>query len=43
MPGPKIYLRDPTDGRLERFALRMTGPDRETAWRRYTRLTRMSR
>ena len=27
-PGPRLYLRDPTDGRLERCALIGTGPDR---------------
>ena len=26
--GPKLYLRDPADGRLERYALIVTGPDR---------------
>ena len=27
-PGPRLYLQDPTDGLLERFALMVTGPDR---------------
>ena len=26
--GPQLYLRDPADGCLERYALIVTGPDR---------------
>ena len=28
-PGPRLYLRDPTDGRLGRFALMVSGTDRD--------------
>ena len=27
-PGPRLHVRDPTDGRLERFAIMVTGRDR---------------